>query len=62
MWHLFSIQFHLRPISVTSSVPSQPSKLASEKIVRSKSGSLMVAKAKMFLIHHCNSFAASSEI
>ena len=46
------------------SVPHhQPSKLASEKVVRSKGGSLMDAKAsKNFFIHHCSSFAASSEI
>ena len=46
------------------SVPHhQPSKLASEKVVRSKGGSLMDAKvSKNFFIHHCNSFAASSEI
>ena len=35
IWYLFSMQFHLPPISVTWSVPPQPSKLASEKIVRS---------------------------
>ena len=62
MWHLFSMQFHLLPISVTWSVLLQSSKLGSEKkIVRSKGGSLMAAKApKMFPIHHFNSFALSS--
>ena len=62
MWHSFFIQFHLPPISVTCSVPSQTSKLSSGKIVRSTGGDLMGAKAsKMFLIYYFNSFAASSE-
>ena len=54
--------FHTIPlplISVTwSAVHPQPSKLVSEKVVRSNCRSLMGAKAsKMFLIHLCNSFA-----
>ena len=53
MWHLFSIQFHLPPIFVTWSVPTQSFKLASGKIARSKGGSLMGPKAsKMFLLYH----------
>ena len=38
-------------------------KLVSEEVVRPKGGNLIGAKAsKIFLIHHFNSFAASSEM